>query len=77
MKRPRKGWFIFWMIWLSTFLVFEGIALLSPERGDTLSEQIWFLQRGFWPLTVGLAVLIGWLFYHFVIDKRTRNKRDD
>lgn len=74
MRKPVKWRFWVWMSWLAAFLVLEGWALIDRTPGDTLSESIWFLQTRFWPLTVGLAVLIGWLFYHFVIDKRSRGK---
>ncbi len=68
----KRKWFWFWMVWIAVFIGAEGVALLDSDRGDTLSESIWFLQGQFWPLTAGLSVLIGWLFYHFVIDRRSR-----
>ena len=70
--KPKGKWFWFWMIWLGTFIVAEGIAILDRDRGDTLSESVWFLQRSFWPLTVGLGILLVFLFVHFIIDRRSR-----
>lgn len=70
--KPKRPWFIAWMLWLSTFIILELVAILSPDRGDTLSESIWFLQRGFWPLTIILAVLFVFLFVHFILDRRSR-----
>ncbi len=72
MSRPKTRWFWFWMVWLGMFIVAEGAAIVQKDRGDTLSESIWFLQQGFWPLTVGLAVLFGFLIVHFVVDRRSR-----
>ena len=44
---------------------------MDSNRGDTLSESIWFLQGQLWALYLGLLFLFGWLFYHFVIDRQT------
>ncbi len=74
MAKPKKWAFRFWMLWLGAFVVMEGLALLDDESGDTLSESIWSLQHRFPTLTVGLAFLLGWLFWHFVVDKRSRKK---
>ena len=70
--KPKRHWFWFWMLWLSTFVVAEAIAIFDRDGGDTLSESIWFLQRGFWPLTVGLGCLFVFLVVHFILDKRSR-----
>ena len=74
MSRPRGRWFFFWMAWLGTFVVAETIAIVNPDRGDTLSESIWFLQRSWWPLTVILAVLFLFLIFHFLVDRRSRKE---
>jgi hypothetical protein len=54
------------------FLSTEGIALASPEKGDTFSEHIWSLVRPDSPWTwqrymfaASYIVLFGWLFAHF------------
>lgn len=60
------------MAWIAAFLVLETWALIDRDRGDTLSESIWFLQRQWWPLTVILAVLFLFLIWHFVFDRRSR-----
>jgi hypothetical protein len=60
------------MVWLGIFIVAEGVAIFDQDRGDTLSESVWFLQRGFWPLTVMLAVLLLFLIVHFIVDRRSR-----
>ena len=73
MKRPRRFWFWFWMIWLGTFLGAEAYGLFVCDGGCTLSESIWFLQREWWPLTIGLGVLLVWLIFHFIFDKRSRS----
>lgn len=72
MRAPQRWRFWTWMAWLGFFVVFEVWAIFDRAPGDTLSESIWFLQRGFWPLTVGLGVLSVFLFVHFVLDKRSR-----
>lgn len=69
---PQKFWFWFWMSWLGVFVVAETITLLSPGRGDTLSEQVWFLQQAWWPLTILLGILFVFLIWHFIWDKRSR-----
>ena len=60
------------MVWIGAFVVAETVAILDREPGDTLSESIWFLQRSFWPLTIGLVVLFAFLIYHFIFDRRSR-----
>lgn len=60
------------MGWLGFFVGLEAWAIFDSDAGDTLSEQIWFLQRQFWPLTIGLAVLFAFLIWHFIIDRRSR-----
>lgn len=72
MRKPRTGWFWFWMVWLGAFVVAEAVAIIDRDPGDTLSESIWFLQRSWWPLTIGLAVLLGFLIWHFIVDRRSR-----
>lgn len=74
--KPKARWFWFWMLWLSTFVVAETIAIFDRDTGDTLSESIWFLQRSWWPLTVLLIVLFGFLIWHFIWDKRSRGKHE-
>ena len=68
----KRKWFWFWMVWIGTFVVAEGVALVDSDRGDTLSESIWFLQGQFWPLTAGLGVLFAFLIHHFIVDRRSR-----
>lgn len=70
--KPKPKWFWFWMLWLGTFAGAEAWALFDSDPGDTLSEQIWFLQQQFWPLTVALAGLFTFLVVHFIIDRRSR-----
>jgi hypothetical protein len=72
MGKPKRPWFWFWIMWLATFVVAETVAIFQHDPGDTLSETIWFLQRGFWPLTGGLGVLFVFLIVHFLFDKRSR-----
>ncbi len=70
--KPKSRWFWFWMVWVAMFVVAESVAIVQNDSVDTLSESIWFLQRGFWPVTVGLAVLFGFLIVHFIVDRRSR-----
>lgn len=70
MNSPKRRWFWFWMVWLGVFVGAETYAVVDRQPGDTLSESIWFLQSHFWPLTVGLAGLFGFLIWHFILDRR-------
>jgi len=69
-------WKIYWLvIWFGLgFGVFEAIALIKPQRGDTLSETVWGLFNSTgpvnpadWPFKryILLAFMI-WLTFHFV-----------
>lgn len=72
MRKPIRWRFWSWMVWLGVFVGLEAWAIFDPGSGDTLSESIWFLQRQFWPLTVGLGVLFVFLIVHFIFDRRSR-----
>ena len=30
-----------WSLWIAAFIAIEGRAILSKEKGDTLSEHVW------------------------------------
>lgn len=63
---------LYWpRVWAALFLfglVLEGIALWSPGKHDTLSEQVWALLNTLpgrlilWPLWV-------WLTWHFFLER--------
>jgi heme/copper-type cytochrome/quinol oxidase subunit 2 len=74
---PKRPWFWFWMAWLGIFVGAETWALVDTDRGDTLSESVWFLQRSFWPLTALLVILLVFLFVHFILDRRSRKRVDE
>jgi hypothetical protein len=79
----KRLWRWLWAAWLALFLILEGIAVADPDRGDTLSEQVWALitsNPGLWGSAV--AILLGWLAWHFLIEPRwpkypPRPKDDD
>lgn len=70
------NWTIYWLvIWFGLgFGVFEAIALIKPQRGDTLSETVWHLFNSTGPLNPTewpfkryvLLVFMIWLTFHFV-----------
>lgn len=56
-------WSAIWIIWMATFGVVEGIALIRPGRGDTLSENVWrWFKTG-----PGHTVGIGWGWRAFAL----------
>jgi len=72
MKRKWSGWRWFWVAWLAMFAIGETAAIIELRRGGddtTLSEFVWdFVVSN--PLGwVGIAVLLIWLFIHFLIQK--------
>jgi hypothetical protein len=68
--RSLKRWFTLgWIGWGLWFLVLEGIALFQKDRGDTLSEHVWWWRGkagsfGF----ASIAALLAWLLYHFLLE---------
>lgn len=59
-----------WAAWLvlvgGSFAVIEGLALRSPETGDTLSEHVWRWQESGGSFVYALILGgIAWLLYHF------------
>jgi len=75
-SKPRKPWYRrfwswAWIGWILIFVVLETVAILDRDRSDTLSEQVWALvtiNPGLWG--AGIAILLGWLFFHFLIEPR-------
>ena len=48
------------------FAAVEGVALYTPEGGDTLSEQVWALQEAYPKITYALGgAAASWLLIHF------------
>lgn len=74
----RPVWISIWTTWgivlallLLFFLVIEGLALVRPGIGDTLSETIWYLRdTGSWLYWLILdviyltAITMAWLIFH-------------
>jgi hypothetical protein len=58
---------LLWSILFMIMLLVEGIALGSPTKGDTLSEQVWFYIRDD---SIGRFVILmvwTWLTYHWFL----------
>lgn len=60
-------WVVVWMVILAVVLVFEFWALGRKARGDTLSEQIWWLLKRWWGRAILYPLWI-WLTYHFFLE---------
>lgn len=58
-----------WLTILVSILVLEFAALGRPEKGDTLSEQVWALMRNRWAAAL-LVALWSWLTWHFFIEPK-------
>ena len=40
-------YYVIWGVWITWFVVWEGIALINTRDGDTLSENVWrWMQKG-------------------------------
>lgn len=63
-RRIDKGFFVGWLLWGALFLVWEVYALTRRERGDTLSEHVWWLLDRPWGVDV-FGLFWGWLTAHF------------
>jgi hypothetical protein len=53
-----------WFVWIGLFVVLETVAILTAERGDTLTETTLTTLPGL----LGSAVILGffgWLAVHF------------
>jgi len=62
------GWF--WILWILMFMVGEALALAKPGKGDTLSEQFWYLRDRMSPEVYSLVLfllggLLLWALVHF------------
>jgi hypothetical protein len=54
-----------WLVLLAGFAVLETLAILDRDKGDTLSEHVWWLAGH--PLTwLLLAAFLFWLVVHFL-----------
>lgn len=76
----RTPWVFAWIAWLVLGLLLEGVALVLPDEGDTLTEQVWGLtdwlraqgawgQAGAVSFTIGLVGFLGWMILHFTTRK--------
>lgn len=77
--KKLKYWYTAaWVLWIAFFLFVEGRAIKDKQKGDTLSEHVWFAQDKLksWGLVgkilygvfaTGIFVLLGWLLPHFVL----------
>jgi len=75
--KPKKWWTVYWTGWVfAGFLIPELFAVFDKgTSGDTFSESLWAALRT-WPLLkIPIVVLLGWLFHHFVLDRRSKRKR--
>lgn len=78
MNMPQHFYTVAWAGWFVYFGIIEYIALRDPNRGDTLSEYVWYamFQHGTDSWRVRPAIgwmlmgLIFWLFIHFVFKGR-------
>ena len=41
---PQSFYTVAWVSWLVLFVVIEALALRDTDKGDTLSEHVWFLM---------------------------------
>lgn len=65
-------WAVVGAVWILTFILFEGIALIRDSYGDTLTETVVWLRdenRWLYWLIVDVVTLTGivmpWLVFHF------------
>ncbi len=72
MKRKWSWWRWFWVAWLLMFVIEETAAIVALSQGGndtTFSEFVWdFVVTN--PMGwVAVAILLVWLFYHFLIQR--------
>lgn len=74
MTRPRINWRSpwpwLWSAWLLAFVVIETWAILDKDPDDTLSEHVWTLMNASSFITFSVVMLLVWLLYHFVWERR-------
>ncbi|KKK61587.1 hypothetical protein LCGC14_3012830 [marine sediment metagenome] len=74
-RKLQRKYTVAWLIWGASFLAIEGVALMTSEGGDTLSEQVWSFQEHVG--SVGFAsvfALLGWLVWHFSPLEKARKR---
>lgn len=65
--RPKRAWFIAWIVWALAFVVIEAAALLAPDEGDTLSESLRWLVYAVPVAGVGLFIgFFVWFIPHIL-----------
>lgn len=62
----RRSFLYAWLAWFAAFAGIEGIALVDPQPGDTLSEQIFAFLDGGPARYVLLGGFLTWLVLHFM-----------
>ena len=63
---------LLWLAWIALFGVIEGAAIINKQKGDTLSEHVWWLfsvsDKSNWYLArrTALGGFLAWLVAHFM-----------
>ncbi len=76
-SRNWNKWRWLWVGWLALFVVFQAIAVWNTEDDDTFSEFIWDFVVTHPIGWFGVAGLLAWLAYHFLVQKDSDEGDDD
>lgn len=62
------GFTIAFVLLAIPLVALELYGVWRKEKGDTISENIWWLQKRFWPFRIVVAAFCLWLLIHFGFD---------
>lgn len=64
----HSGYSWWWLAWFTLFVVVETAAIISGEPGRTLTAHVrWLMLEHKW-VASAVAALLGWLFFHFIVE---------
>lgn len=67
MVRVNTGWFWYWIGWFAVgFGVPEAYAIWHKRTNETLSGQVWYLERRYRWAWIVVALGMAWLTAHFL-----------
>lgn len=61
------GWTLAYLALGIPLLTLELVGVWRPGRGDTISENVWWLEHRFWPFRVFVTAFSVWLTFHFAL----------
>lgn len=58
-------WTVIYLVLAVPLIIIELIGVYRRQKGDTISENVWWIQKKFWPIKIVISGFLIWLLVHF------------